>query len=753
MFSETQLLKTYKTKSGVERIPLLAGECTPAMKAFIKAYKDDHDIEKQAVYVFLMNMPHKTTTLQGYMPFNKQFAFVFTASTDDGATAHNIAHEIAHGTFNLRHTFSPENRYVLSPGTTDNLMDYADISATRLDKYQWDLLHNPENVLFAWTQDEEEGALMASKNPEKVKAILEFIRNSYIESSTGIVNLYEHGSYFEIYGDVSLIEGCSSKIHITMGMDAWESGEILIDKEEMLETDDPLKTGYDYAISYFNKGRHDNKFAINIYCEKVDKYLLKDYLTGVSENQLQCIDVPNCDDVDTDLPYNANEAITNILNSIRSANIGGQTSTSVQWPESAGNSMIGCEINLYEDLNFRIAVTKELYAQNIKTKMSSVTYNSHNRPASGWEVVKAFLNELGASFKLGEFSGEEKLRVFQFSDVNKPDHELSIVVEDKYVNILGHYLFGESWETDFTETDRQWVLYIYSPDISGKFEAVKAQTEGNLLEQRRLTYYALTNQFPDNSISRLAGSSNSFLSNFNYAAQLKHNPSAETKGVTVYTYTAGSNGIKISETPIQYNYNPEFNENDIYYPVDVKLWDGDNNQPALGNDYYGEYDFKGKYREGTFAVGPPTGGGGVISGYLRGFGYNEFYYAGVGATATYTLEASGEAGLVDGTYKGEGKPTPLNFCGPGTNITVSSGEFGLPLGFALSDWQGYDNEGIMSWSGITVGIDLTFTLKENVLPASVNYIRVQTDLLFPAPSKAKQETLNILNSNPYYVGE
>jgi hypothetical protein len=385
--------------------------------------------------------------------------------------------------------------------------------------------------------------------------------------------------------------------------------------------------------------------------------------------------------------------------------------------------------------------------------MSNVTYNSYNRPASNWEVVKAFLNELGASFKLGEFSGEEKLRVFQFSDVNKPDHELSIVVEDKYVNILGHYLFGESWETDFTETDRQWVLYIYSPDISGKFEAVKAQTEGNLLEQRRLTYYALTNQFPDNSISRLAGSSNSFLSNFNYAAQLKHNPSAEAKGVTVYTYTAGSNGIKISETPIQYNYNPEFNENDIYYPVDVKLWDGDNNQPALGNDYYGEYDFKGKYREGTFAVGPPTGGGGVIAGYLRGFGYNEFYYTGVGATATYTLEVSGEAGLVDGKYIGEGKPTPLNFCGPGTNITVSSGEFGLPFGFAVSDWEGYNERLRKIWEGISVGADITFELKETVFPANLNIMRVQTDLHFPSPGKTKQETLDLLNNNPYYVGE
>ncbi|MGQ1892060.1 hypothetical protein ACT29H_16610 [Thermophagus sp. OGC60D27] len=31
---------------------------------------------------------------------------------------------------------------------------------TALWKYQWDLIHNPEKILFSWTQDEEEGAFM-----------------------------------------------------------------------------------------------------------------------------------------------------------------------------------------------------------------------------------------------------------------------------------------------------------------------------------------------------------------------------------------------------------------------------------------------------------------------------------------------------------------------------------------------------------------------------------------------------------------
>jgi len=67
-----------------------------------------------------------------------------------------IAHEVAHGLFTLRHTFSEENTYILPQGTTDNLMDYSGQEATALYKYQWDLIHNPKRVWFAWLKDEEE---------------------------------------------------------------------------------------------------------------------------------------------------------------------------------------------------------------------------------------------------------------------------------------------------------------------------------------------------------------------------------------------------------------------------------------------------------------------------------------------------------------------------------------------------------------------------------------------------------------------
>jgi hypothetical protein len=42
-------------------------------------------------------------------------------------------------------------------------MDYGRPQGIGLWKPQWDLIHDPENVLFAWTEDEEEGAAIIGK--------------------------------------------------------------------------------------------------------------------------------------------------------------------------------------------------------------------------------------------------------------------------------------------------------------------------------------------------------------------------------------------------------------------------------------------------------------------------------------------------------------------------------------------------------------------------------------------------------------
>lgn len=53
-------------------------------------------------------------------------------------------------------------------GSSDNLMDYTDNeTATRLHKYQWDYIHDPEGGLYLF-QDEEEGAEVTYGLIEKI---------------------------------------------------------------------------------------------------------------------------------------------------------------------------------------------------------------------------------------------------------------------------------------------------------------------------------------------------------------------------------------------------------------------------------------------------------------------------------------------------------------------------------------------------------------------------------------------------------
>lgn len=336
--------------------------------------------------------------------------------------------------------------------------------------------------------------------------------------------------------------------------------------------------------------------------------------------------------------------------------------------------------------------------------------------------------------------------MFQFPDVENPKRNIDIVIEEKYANILGEYLYGEQWYGKFNDTDRQWVLYLYSPKISEKFSKVSEQTEGNFLEQRRLTYYALTNPLPSDILPYYTGEAKKFLDSYNYGAQLKQNNSSNQLGLTVYLYEYENGKPVINSEPIQYDYHPLIDYTDLNYPVDIKLWDKDNNKPSLGKLYYGDLDFRGKYMEGSVAATLPTGAGGVIAGRMRGFGYLEYGYIGVAGTFTYTLEISGEFGLVDGVYVGSGIPTPVNFCGPGTNITWSTG----PIGFAKSNWKGFNRFNIKTWEGISVGIDISFELKETILPASINHMKVETSLVFPSPEKTDINTLKLLKTNEYY---
>ena|GEM_PF-3338876 len=118
------------------------------MKQFQQDFKKSRDLDKDAYYLFLIP---GSGARAGFMPFKRQYGYIWTGATSD--VSRTIAHELAHGAFRLRHTFSPE-AFIATQGSTNNLMDYSS-GATHLYKHQWDNVHNPESVT-SWLQDDEE---------------------------------------------------------------------------------------------------------------------------------------------------------------------------------------------------------------------------------------------------------------------------------------------------------------------------------------------------------------------------------------------------------------------------------------------------------------------------------------------------------------------------------------------------------------------------------------------------------------------
>jgi hypothetical protein len=168
-------------------------------------------------------------------------------------------------------------------GATNNLMDYAAPTATQLNKYQWDLIHDPENILFAWLEDEEEGedkfiSVQISENQTKVKEILDYIRNANLNPPRDyLINIYELGFYCGHSGKVDLGDGVKRNITVKIGMDAGDSKKIIINLNELLE---PKYSINNQMFYYINEDRYDGMHGLEIICNKSDYTIVKNYIEG-----------------------------------------------------------------------------------------------------------------------------------------------------------------------------------------------------------------------------------------------------------------------------------------------------------------------------------------------------------------------------------------------------------------------------------------------------------------------------------------
>ena len=102
-----------------------------------------------------------------YKQDRRHYGFIYNEYTN----ARNIAHELAHGTNALHHTFSQESESFYTTKETDNLMDYN--GGTTLTHSQWQWSHEKHRNVLGFLDDEGEGEMLAAIS---VVQILEAIK-------------------------------------------------------------------------------------------------------------------------------------------------------------------------------------------------------------------------------------------------------------------------------------------------------------------------------------------------------------------------------------------------------------------------------------------------------------------------------------------------------------------------------------------------------------------------------------------------
>lgn len=276
---------------------------TDEMKALNKTYADSNTIDPEAMYLFIIkNSTGSTGVLLGDMPIKSQFGYIFSPK-ENSITAKTIAHELAHGMFQLKHTFDED--YGFDKSSTNNLMDYS--NGTHLFKQQWDAMYDQQALLFAWLQGDEEGKYSKTDNTLYLK-ILQEIQCAYLDGHNTvdipyILRIEKNFPTIENIGKVGFVREKNAGSDITLGARAnSEEGNynvysVTVSSRGMTYKEEEI---FKFKIDLGNLNLYtDNVNALLSYLN-IDEAALKDQIDKV----LQQINLKSLTDEDIDLLKN-----------------------------------------------------------------------------------------------------------------------------------------------------------------------------------------------------------------------------------------------------------------------------------------------------------------------------------------------------------------------------------------------------------------------------------------------------------------
>ena len=196
----------------------------------------------------------------GYMPVGRHYGFIYNEYTN----ARNIAHELAHGTNALHHTFSPESETFYTTKETDNLMDYH--AGTTLTHTQWQWSHEKHRNVLGFLDDEGESE---AKDVSIIVKITEAENTNYgfdvIEGSSENYISVESGNKTTFY--VSSKE--NTKLYFGFKQGESKGYDLLVDS---------VKFSDKYVITIESNNDLGSTSVLQIYVDSINGFVAKELI-------------------------------------------------------------------------------------------------------------------------------------------------------------------------------------------------------------------------------------------------------------------------------------------------------------------------------------------------------------------------------------------------------------------------------------------------------------------------------------------
>ncbi|MGM0582972.1 MAG: hypothetical protein ACQETL_20010, partial [Bacteroidota bacterium] len=272
---------------------------------------------------------------------------------------------------------------LIEEGATDNLMDYGRPPGTKLWKYQWDLIHDPENVLFSWTEEGEEGAAII-EFPTCTKMEIERFRAAYIHGNS--VSFIKDKGFGFSADDIKLLDGKKYDvigITVSEDVDFWPhtiNPTVEIKNEYAYFN---LGNGVEFYTSeddYRNKGVEDYLFPDT----ETKKQSWETELNGLKQSLLNNLKEDNPSELLKELailPESETNRLTDkekddILNYLATVNSKPSFSC-VEWPEILSKVSVESKGNTPLDEDWVIESIKQFISDQEEEQDIVEFYNTH----------------------------------------------------------------------------------------------------------------------------------------------------------------------------------------------------------------------------------------------------------------------------------------------------------------------------------------------------------------------------------------